>query len=401
MEQCSNGTAFPEEPVCKCDLGVGSWTPTTQRFGHVQFLPFYLQTEIRAVVHRDNVFENSDSVFFLHAFCPITWLLIFLLLLTFTILRFMDCRVTPPEKDDREAPGDGIISRTSHFLLKNDLLRRVRYVAYPTVGEMIGRGPGNYTIETNSTRQWFLSTGITLCGIFLVLAYEAVMTASLVQSSSHSIFRTIDDITQCRINASEICMVDNSAIHSFWSNAVENQIETNCQDRGEPLLASSFEKAIEMVAIGSCKFMLEGPTAFDATTGKHCNELMITGEPLHSSGDSFVLPNNSTLFEPLAKETMNLYETGRLTSIDEFFKRRGECSLMESTSLGLKTLKPFFIVAFCFCGLMFIVMVLFPQHPAKRSNNDDEKSRNCTEKVSWKGKDFDESSESLESSESV
>lgn len=400
MGQCSRRTASPNDPVCKCELGVGSWTPTAERFKHVRFLPSYVRTDISALVHRDNIFQTNSGAFFVQTFRPMAWVLIFLLLFTFTLLRFLDRRFLQAENEViPDLTGKGFFSRARRVLLKTQELRRLRYALYHSLQDMIGRSSTTPVMGGNSTRQWVLGIGISLCGLFIILAYEAVVTSVFVQKSVQSGLRTIEDIRQCRIPPRHICMVENAVVESFWNNTIESYVQQSCANDEKPLFAPSFSAAVEMVATGKCKFLLEGPAVLDASTGKYCNVLLSTGKKLYSSGDSFILPMNSSLYKPLALETLNLRETGKLMSVEDFLKKRGECPWIESTSLGLKTLCPFFIAAFSFCGIMLAIMIFFPQFPKEKQHGKEESSNDTSGKVKWKINDMDDSIYSEEGSQ--
>lgn len=108
-----------------------------------------------------------------------------------------------------------------------------------------------------TTRQWLLSITIALCGLLLMLLYEASMTyglphspvetspaptkprstcnetdestfyrcgsASLVKQSVASDFRSLEDFERCRIPDTDICFVGGDGIQTFWENSMTNR----------------------------------------------------------------------------------------------------------------------------------------------------------------------------------
>lgn len=116
---------------------------------------------------------------------------------------------------------------------------------------MIGQSTNEIRGDYGSTRQWTLNFVIVLCGLFLVLAYEATMTyvshitcgvsfdngksplfailtiaipivrsALLVQEKIFSPFRSIEDVKNCYIPAEDVCIPQGGAVEEYWNNAV-------------------------------------------------------------------------------------------------------------------------------------------------------------------------------------
>lgn len=84
---------------------------------------------------------------------------------------------------------------------------------------------GNVEDDANvypSTRHWILNFSILLSGIFLALAYEASMTAGLVQETMKSDFESVQDFKSCRIDASDVCIVKGDVVQSFWENTISS-----------------------------------------------------------------------------------------------------------------------------------------------------------------------------------
>lgn len=126
------------------------------------------------------------------------------------------------------------------------------------VGHIIGQNNRPIEGDYSSTRQWVLNYVIALTGLFLVLVYESAMTfvisarfcvpsrlclrivraqpsdcslpyptyptlrlvvvrsASLVQETLHSQFRSLEDFRSCHISDRDVCFVEGDSTPAFW-----------------------------------------------------------------------------------------------------------------------------------------------------------------------------------------
>lgn len=90
------------------------------------------------------------------------------------------------------------------------------------VSLFIGQSTATTESEVKSMRHWVLNYVIVLCSLFLVLVYEASMTATLVQESLESEFHSIDDLKNCKFPDHEVCIVDGDATRHFWDVIAAN-----------------------------------------------------------------------------------------------------------------------------------------------------------------------------------
>lgn len=72
-------------------------------------------------------------------------------------------------------------------------------------------------------RHWLLNLTILLCGLFLVLIYEASMTSNLVQESFESDFRTAEDLRSCSIRIDKVFIPVGGAVEQFWKSSIVPQ----------------------------------------------------------------------------------------------------------------------------------------------------------------------------------
>lgn len=124
LSRCSlNSTS----PVCACELGVASWMMNTQRYGKVDYLPFYFRDALNVVIHKDNAKSSVSGAFFVTTFSPGVWAAIAGLVAVFTVLKMLDMRFEPIHVDftpmDRSATW---YKRTRHTVLKGNVTRRIR-----------------------------------------------------------------------------------------------------------------------------------------------------------------------------------------------------------------------------------------------------------------------------------
>lgn len=90
------------------------------------------------------------------------------------------------------------------------------------VNNLLGTGDADVEEDGNSMTQWLLNLTIGICGLFLILSYEASVTALLVEDGI-SDFRTLDDLKSCRIGANEVCLARGDVLESVWKNTIASQ----------------------------------------------------------------------------------------------------------------------------------------------------------------------------------
>lgn len=69
----------------------------------------------------------------------------------------------------------------------------------------------------------FLSVVVKYTNIYLSSVERPYYSASLVQESIESEFRTIEDFRSCRIPAKDVCIPGGGAVENFWKDAVASR----------------------------------------------------------------------------------------------------------------------------------------------------------------------------------
>lgn len=87
---------------------------------------------------------------------------------------------------------------------------------------MIGQDTGWITGDHASARARILNFFILFCGLFLLVAFDSATTASLVQESFVSPFRTINDF-KCGIPHAEICVPHGGAEEQYFRNSIASE----------------------------------------------------------------------------------------------------------------------------------------------------------------------------------
>eukprot|EP00177_Eucheuma_denticulatum_P007571 GFKZ01013782.1.p1 GENE.GFKZ01013782.1~~GFKZ01013782.1.p1 ORF type:complete len:366 (+),score=25.83 GFKZ01013782.1:602-1699(+) len=335
----------------------------SERLGRVDFLPSFLNDDIRVITHVDNTAERLDGAFFLTSFSPEVWLAIVSLMVIFVLLKLLDASFAPALSNNAPPvpPNASWRLRTAHFLLKNNILFRVRKAVESITHRMIGQPPDKVQGDTCSFRQRLLNFVILLCGLFLILAYEATMTASLVQETIFSDFRTVRDFKTCKIPASDVCIPGGGTIEAFWRHAIAT---TPCNEESGlfPTVLSSASEMLEKTASKECKYSIGTGSVFgDATQGRYCGVLVLTGGHFLEGGCGFTLPFDSPYKDAITNATLQLKSEGALPSLEEYLERFGQCHFLFEPRLSFGRLRLFFFLAYGVCFLIFLGILLVPR----------------------------------------
>lgn len=212
----------------------------------------------------------------------------------------------------------------------------------------------------------------------------------LLRETYQSKFRSIEDLTNCRIEPERLCIPANGVAQVFWQKAVQTSyvvhhivglkqeiFETNAeecdpthcsacyQDRdiGSPIFVKTYEEGAELLRQKKCDyFLLLASTMSYFANGRYCGELVATGEPFFTGGLSFLLPKNSSLGEAFTAATLQMAMNGQLDTIEQFMDRQGiaQCWNGRSTRLNFHRLRFFFVTIWIACALVFLGMIVAP-----------------------------------------
>lgn len=126
MQKCQN-EFNQSDSVCQCQMGVGGWMLTQQRYGKVDFLPVFVHDDLRVITHIENTYYSTNGLFFITTYSTDVWFAIAGLMATWTLLKMLDIRFVPPDDSFKPLPStDGWYLRQRHFLLKSNIPRRLR-----------------------------------------------------------------------------------------------------------------------------------------------------------------------------------------------------------------------------------------------------------------------------------
>lgn len=127
METCTNGSATVEtEPICRCEIGVGGWMLTLERFGRVDFLPPMIYDVMETTINIDYTYLDQSGTFFLTVFTKWVWLAIFGLFLFYVLLKLCDSRFAPCNGACKPPEGLSRFGRARHWLMKHPAPCRTR-----------------------------------------------------------------------------------------------------------------------------------------------------------------------------------------------------------------------------------------------------------------------------------
>lgn len=189
------------------------------------------------------------------------------------------------------------------------------------------------------------------------------MTASLVEEALVSKFRTIEDLRNCRINMSDVCIPAGGAIESIWNTSLAS---SPCHGSQLPRIIASHDKAIQEVAKKKCRYLvIDSITGHDAITRKYCGKLFFTGEALYTGGISSLVSRNFSYYEEFADATMTMLQEGARRSVDELSERQDVCKVGAIPIIPFRRLKGFFVLVLSACLLFLIWMIIDAQFSSK------------------------------------
>lgn len=349
---------------------------TVERHGKVDYLHHFYPVEMMALTNIGETYSPIREPFFLIAFTVPVWLAICSLIVLFTFLKLLDVKFSPPPTSYTPLPPSAhLLQKIGHFLLKSKILFRLRKATMSAASRMIGQASDEIVGERRTTRQRLLNFVITLCGLFLILTYEAAMTANLVRSTNRSDFSSIDDIINCRISSQDVCIPGGGAVESIWETSIKRKIlENNCAFGGEPKeKPRGYDDIIKKAHNNSCRFIfVDSFTAADARRGQYCRQVVITGEPAFSgSGVSFIMPKNSKYSSVLSDATLKLVEGGLMNELSEYTKMDVCAQGDDSGNISFPMVAIFFLAAL-FAGFLLLIFSGWNRSREDRDMEDDD-----------------------------
>lgn len=329
----------------------------------------------------------ASHVFFLAPFETPAWIAIAGLILAHIVATMVDKNFAPPEPEHSPAADASGFQRVRHVLLKTKLLRRMRLAFFWTAMSMVGhevhdahqpsvrRGP--------STRQRLLLLFALLCGLFLTIVYEAGLVVQLFNDKPVSDFRSLEDITDCRLDARNICIPAGGAMEKFWNLTVEPARrrcnKNRSEDQPRRIRASTgsdpYSSVLEHAATsGACSYAFASTHTISArVASKFCNKLSIVGKQFYYVSSGFVLPKGSNLTTHMSAATLRLQQENRLPSAVEYATQSQArmCEGVKVTKISLRRLSAFFLVAFGTLLFITVYMLFDTGRPGERQAGEE------------------------------
>jgi hypothetical protein len=153
MEACAvNGNSSS----CTCDMGVGAWALTTQRFGRVDFIAPFSPERFRMTTRTSAVREvSSNNIFFISAFSMSVWLAIVGLVTAHIFVTMMDKTFAPADDDismTRLRSDASKVAVARHLVMKNPYVYRLRHAFYNTAMHFVGQDNETVAGHKRSTK---------------------------------------------------------------------------------------------------------------------------------------------------------------------------------------------------------------------------------------------------------
>eukprot|EP00178_Gracilaria_changii_P022955 TRINITY_DN686_c0_g1_i7.p1 TRINITY_DN686_c0_g1~~TRINITY_DN686_c0_g1_i7.p1 ORF type:complete len:435 (+),score=41.75 TRINITY_DN686_c0_g1_i7:356-1660(+) len=361
MRQCTNTSTgqIIQSPHCNCDIGLGGWFQTPARYSQVSYLPPFAYDRYVVFTHVSQATVSGKVWFFLQTFDARAWICIVALFVMFTLLKLLDRQFEPPPLYTPLSSNTSRMRRFLHHITKSPLLYRLRRAAQSTLMRMLMLSDESIVTSSTTTRQWFLNIIIAVVSLFLVLSYEASMTASLVQESIQSQFQSAEDLQHCRIDPSEVCILRGGALETYWKNSIAIG---DCHVQRAPQYFNSYDSLFKAVDEGQCNYAIVIESAVTAAIRERfCGRFVIVGEPIFTGGLSMLLPLGSNLTEPMSLATLSLQANQTVPSLSRFFRALPRCNAEVNTTLNFEKLRNFFFITFSFVGFIFLTMLIIPQ----------------------------------------
>ncbi|CAN8062771.1 unnamed protein product [Agarophyton chilense] len=366
--ECTNKTTgqVHQSMKCHCDIGIGGWFQTFERYGKADFVQPFAHDSFRVFTSKENTFASANRFFFFQTFDLFSWLCIFGLFVMFTSLKLLD-RGFAPAAPYKPAFEKGTFARFWHYIMKSPVLYRIRKGIQSTITRMLLTTDDPVVANGKSTRQWFLNISISVCSLFLILSYEASMTASLVQESVSSNFQSIADFKMCRVQPRDVCFFRGGALEVYWKTSISLD---DCHTGHSPTYVTSYDELFSLVDGAKCKFgiAMEDSIRWEMLK-RPCGDLVLLGEPIWTAGLHMLLPKGSNLTTPMSLATLEFLRNTSKTGMQQDFERQG-CGDDGSVTLTFWKLGLFFALVFSIGGIIFCCM-LFDRFLRSKSTGKD------------------------------
>jgi hypothetical protein len=178
-------------------------------------------------------------------------------------------------------------------------------------------------------------------------------------------FRSVEDVKNCRIDATNFCLPAGGASENFWREAIEPS-RSNCRklslEDDQPVLikgSDPFSQGLDaLTQKETCDFFL-GPTGTltVAAEGRYCNRAEVVGEPFYPHSASFILPKGSNYTLSMSDATLRLQLQDRVPSPFEYGVVQ-ECNKVSQTQLTWEILKIFFYAAYAALAFALLLNVI-------------------------------------------
>lgn len=354
MSTCTPATQTTPS-TCPCDLGVGSFTMTHERYEKINFVsPFSNEAHHMVSRKSDLRLDDSQNTWFVFRTFPLdVWAIIVCGVFLHAIGTIFYGPFLPSENN---RPDNRTSGRSSSGLQKASFATNCSHVLWQVkhfpaavlyaYAHLIGQPFSESSQGTPSFhRTAWLMLGVTT-GLFLLTVYEASLTVLLFESTKTSPFRTLGDITDCNLNPGRVAMIQGGASQDFWNTAVNTSfLRQKCRWENAGLTVENLEDGFSHVLRGKADYFysLEGSVLF--RSNRNCKDFQPVGEPFFSTSVAFVMAKNGnkTLLDILSAETRKLREEDAYPSAS-LVAARNSCDEVVDATITLGKLKAFFIM---------------------------------------------------------
>jgi hypothetical protein len=170
----------------------------------------------------------KNGMIFVEAFEWRVWLSIVSLMLLHICATTLDrdeyLRLVPENDVPREK--GNAVQRVFLFCLKSPVCALLRRAFYSSLMHSVGQ-TSTFELQDREragrrsrARQRFVSLIALTCALFLLTVYGASVTSQLFNTTPVSPFRSIDDVTSCKISADRICFQGDGGEEIFWNSTL-------------------------------------------------------------------------------------------------------------------------------------------------------------------------------------